>query len=111
MKTGRVESFGVFGYRTPKAGLPVRNPIISFPKDKCQNFLEHVQRRAKKLPGPPQYHKPLAWPSRNHSLKMGKQSQRTTFTDEVIKITKEIPGSNHYNTKKTLPKVKLGKSE
>jgi hypothetical protein len=37
-------------------------------------------------------------------------SQRITFTDEVIKVTKEIPASNHYQPKKPLPKVLLGKS-
>lgn len=37
-------------------------------------------------------------------------SKRITFTDEVIKVTKEIPASNHYQPKKPLPKVLLGKS-
>jgi hypothetical protein len=57
MQSGRHYSFGIFGYKTPKAGLPIKNPLISFPKDRCKNFLEHVQKRAKVTPGPPDYHK------------------------------------------------------
>ncbi len=111
LQSGRHSAFGVFGYKTPKAGLPIKNPLISFTKDRCKNFLEGVQKRAKKTPGPPEYFKPLVWPSRNHSVKMKLDSKRLTFTDEIIKITKEIPASNHYQPKKTLPKVTLGKSE
>lgn len=110
MQTGRHSAFGVFGYKTPKAGIPIKNPLISFTKDRCKNFLEHVQKRAKKTPGPPDYYKPFQWPPRNHSVKMKLDSKRTTFTDEVAKITKEIPASNHYNPKKSLPNVLLGKS-
>ena len=35
MQTGRHHAFGVFGYKTPKAGLPIKNPLISFTKDRC----------------------------------------------------------------------------
>jgi hypothetical protein len=41
---------------------------------------------------------------------MAKTSDRITFTDEIIKITKELPAPNHYKPKKVLPKTLLGKS-
>ena len=110
MQTGRHHAFGVFGYKTPKAGIPIKNPLISFTKDRCKNFLEQVQKIGKKTPGAPDYYKPYQWPTRNHSVKMKLDSKRITFTDEVIKVTKEIPASNHYQPKKPLPKVLLGKS-
>ena len=111
METGRVNVFGIQGYKCVKYGLPPRNPIYSVPKDRCKNFLEPMQRRAKVLPGPPTYHKAPMWPDKNKSIKMRLQSQRTTFTDEVIKITKELPAPNHYKPKKPLPKTLLGKSK
>jgi hypothetical protein len=40
---------------------------------------------------------------------MQKGAKRHTFTDEVIKITKPIPASNHYNPEKPKKKIKLGK--
>ena len=46
-------AFGIQGYKMPKAGLPPRNPKYSVPKDKLQNFLEQVKKRAKTIPGPP----------------------------------------------------------
>ena len=111
LRTGRVEVFGIKGYYVPKAGLPPKHPKITFPKDKVKCFLDHLQRRAKKLPGPPEYFKPLEWPQKNLSLKFNKGSKRTTFTDEVIKIKKPIPSSAHYNPEKPKPKLLLGKSE
>lgn len=35
LQTGRHTAFGVFGYKTPKAGIPIKNPLISFTKDRC----------------------------------------------------------------------------
>ena len=45
------------------------------------------------------------------SVKMAMTSKKITFTDEVIKITKEIPASNKYEPKKVLERTLLGKIE
>lgn len=111
METGRVNVFGIQGYKCLKHGLPPKNPIYTMPKDKLTNFLEGVQRKAKVLPGPSTYHKAPMWPDRNKSINMKLSSDRMTFTDEIISITKELPAPNHYKPKKPLPKALLGKSK
>jgi hypothetical protein len=42
-------------------------------------------------------------------VQFGKSSNRKTFTDEVIKISKELPSPASYNPKKTF-KILGGKS-
>jgi hypothetical protein len=73
--------------------------------------LENLQKRARKLPGAPQYFKPLEWPEKNMSLRFSKGAKRMTFTDEVIKIKKPIPSSAHYYPEKPKGKLLLGKSD
>ncbi len=102
------KKLGIEGYKLPKYGLPPRNPNYSVPKDKLSNFLEMTQRRAKLLPAPNQYHKPLTWSTSNGNF--GKNSRRKTFTDEVMKISKEVPSSATYDPH-VKDKVLLGLSK
>jgi hypothetical protein len=111
LETGRVNAFGIQGYKCVKHGLPPRNALYTMPKDRSKNFLEGVQKLGKIRPGPPNYFKFAMWPDKNKSVKMCLSSKRLTFTDEVIKITKELPAPNHYKPKKPLPKTLLGKSK
>jgi hypothetical protein len=111
LETGKVNIFGIQGYKCVKFGLPPKNPIYTVPKDRCKNFLEGVQKLGKALPGPPSYQKAPMWPDKNKSVKMKLTSNRTTFTDEIIKITKELPAPNHYKPIKPMPKTLLGKSK
>lgn len=50
----------------------------------------------------------MSWETKNGQF--GKGSQRKTFTDDAIKISKTLPSSASYNPNKKFP-VLMGKSE
>ena len=99
-------------YHVPKSGSSKEHPRWSFPKDKSNNFLNHVQKRSKKLPGPGSYSMRSLWSTPVKTLVsggFGSSAKRITPIDEISKNMKWVPGpSNYRNIKHVSSKRTLG---
>ena len=87
-------------------GLRYHYPAYTVPKDKLSNFLLQTQNRAKLLPAPNAYQKPMSWETKNGQF--GKSAKRKTFLDEIQKWGKTTPSPALYKPNKFY-KVHLGK--
>lgn len=94
---GTFDEFQMKGYNAPKTAIPL-SAEHQIPKDKNRDIFISITKRAKD-PDPVTYAADAKmiekrfWTSANGKFHPGK---RKTFTEEVIDISKKIPGPGNY---------------
>ncbi len=94
---GTFDEFQMQGYEAPRTAIPLSSEH-AVPKDKNRDIFLSITKRAKD-PDPATYAaddkmiEKRFWTTANGKIHPGK---RKTFTEEVIEISKKIPGPGNY---------------
>lgn len=97
MTRGTFDEFQMKGYEAPKTAIPI-SAEHAIPKDKNRDIFAAIGKRAKD-PDPATYAadekmiEKRFWTTANGKFHPGK---RKTFTDEVMEVSKKIPGPGGY---------------
>jgi len=85
-------------YDVPSQSKLDKPPKWTFTRDKCSNFLDGIQKRSWKLPGPGSYETVSCFSSSSKGQKnlLAGKAKRVTVIDEVARQSKPIPAPNFY---------------
>eukprot|EP00347_Sterkiella_histriomuscorum_P012830 403367062 len=97
-------SFGIDGYYVPDNQAHLEKPkTFLITQSKNNDFISQVQKQTRDLPAPNQYETQVnLLMKKNISIY---KKKRTSFTDDLIKASKQTPGVGHYQLIKK-PKIK-----